>query len=156
MNQTFIDMLVAIKDPVAIEKAYNIMAAKRELLVGAAGKGVGKSKFQHTVMEPRPVPKTYSMTRIRELEAEEQKGDQLIRLKNTTKAMRRNGFHDGMVFKFFRNTPSGKVEVRHVRSGRHAIVDARFLESFTKKPWDGRSPTECNCPRCIFDRRNSF
>lgn len=50
MNNTFIKMLAAIEDPAAIERAYQMMAAKRYLLAQA-----GKPKFNHSYMEPRPI-----------------------------------------------------------------------------------------------------
>lgn len=112
MNQTFIDMLVAIKDPVAIEKAYNIMAAKRELLVVGAGKGVGKSAFQHSVMEPRPVPKTYSQESLEQEQSRQKElrerglplittGD-TVALKGATPSMQAQGFYNGQRFRIIR------------------------------------------------------
>ncbi|UTQ78158.1 hypothetical protein [Aeromonas phage JELG-KS1] len=151
MNQTFIDMLVAIKDPAAIERAYNIMAAKRELLMANA-----KPKFQHSVMAPRPIEKTYSQVRL-EQEEERPKGEPLLRLVRTSKKMRQDGFHDGMVFKFMENLSSGLVvKVCHVRSGKIAFLSPKLLETFYKKPWDGTSPTECNCAACRNFRLNNI
>ncbi|MGL5706966.1 MAG: hypothetical protein ACRDDF_01675 [Aeromonas sp.] len=63
MNNTFIKMLAAIEDPAAIERAYQMMAAKRELLARNAEKTrefnlrYGDEKgFKHSTMEPRPLP----------------------------------------------------------------------------------------------------
>lgn len=62
MNNTFIKMLAAIEDPAAIERAYQMMAAKRDLLARNAEKTCefnlryGDEKgFAHLVREPRPV-----------------------------------------------------------------------------------------------------
>ncbi|MGL5643164.1 MAG: hypothetical protein ACRCW3_00060 [Metamycoplasmataceae bacterium] len=144
MNQTFIDMLVAIKDPVAIEKAYNIMAAKRELL-----KADATPKFQHTFMEPRPVEKTYSQVRLEQEEAlRKPEGKSLLRLVNPTMRMERAGFHADMVFEFIK-MGDFRVICKHVRSGRIALLPPANVETFYKKPCDGRSPTECNCAGCI-------
>ncbi|MGL5706786.1 MAG: hypothetical protein ACRDDF_00755 [Aeromonas sp.] len=62
MNNTFIKMLAAIEDPAAVERAYQMMAAKRDLLARNAEKTrefnlrYGDEKgFKHSVMEPRPL-----------------------------------------------------------------------------------------------------
>ncbi|WVX92098.1 endolysin [Aeromonas phage phiA014S] len=62
MNNTFIKMLAAIEDPAAIERAYQMMAAKRDLLARNAENPrefnlrYGDEKgFKHSVMEPRPM-----------------------------------------------------------------------------------------------------
>ena len=112
MTQTFIDMLVAIKDPAAIEKAYNILAAKRELL--AAERNTVKTReFAHTFMEPKPI------------------GEELIRLKDCTTQMRRNGFHEGMVFRLKKAGSTNSV-LTHVRTGKLAIINNSYLESFRR------------------------
>ncbi|MGL5189981.1 MAG: hypothetical protein ACRC7S_10085 [Cetobacterium sp.] len=149
MNQTFIDMLVAIKDPAAIEKAYNIMAAKRALL--AQRKAEKTVKFAHTDMEPRPLfdTKCPDMVDLKRMTApvhegyklmpspmdiinhNHQKGEFLIRLKDVTPMMTKNGFYNGMVMKLLKSGYEAST-LRHVRSGRVAVIHNRHLESFFK------------------------
>lgn len=131
MNQTFIDMLVAIRDPVAIEKAYNILAAKRELV---ARNAATTREFAHTYMEPRPLPKTFgkslmdnlgvSGTELSDLPAKQQLSYSQVRLeheyerdqarsngivagdyveiKGASVQMHRSGFYNGQQFRVIR------------------------------------------------------
>ena len=123
MNQSFIAMLAAIESPEAIERGYQILAAKRSLL--ALHKAEKTVKFAHTYMEPRPLVDT-KCAAIADLK----------RLKDVTPAMARNGFHNGMVFRMVKGGHQTST-LRHVRSGRVATIHNRYLESFFKPAYQG-------------------
>lgn len=132
MTQTFIDMLVAIKDPAAIEKAYNILAAKRELL-----KVEDKPAFQHTSMEPRPIEKTYSQVRLEhEQEKERMRSNGImagdyVEIKGATPAMQRNGFSNGQQFRVIRKNrdlPDSHVIAKSRETGNFASINVAHLE----------------------------
>lgn len=164
MNKTFIDMLTAINEPEAIERAYQIMAAKRDLLAYDRNK-VKTREFAHTYMEPKPLttkpkhmvtaegssipkrpplqlpafklmPSLADIMRTRTV-----KGEHLIRLKDVTHDMKQRGFQNGMVFKLLKGGYD-KSSLRHVRSGRVAIISNVFLESFFKPTHPSQLPVE--------------
>lgn len=151
MNQTFIDVLVAIKDPVAREEAYNILAAKRELVARNAAK---TREFAHTYMEPRPLPKTfveslmdslgvssteladllakqqlsYSQVRLEQEEELERKrsngiliGD-YVEIKGANVQMQMNGFYNGQQFRVIRRNRD--------RPDTHVIAKSRDTGNF--------------------------
>lgn len=123
MTQTFIDMLVAIKDPVAIEKAYNILAAKRALFVVGAGKGVGKSTFQHSVMEPKPVSKP----KLKDYQID---GGDYVEIKGATPDMQAHGFYNGELFlvnRRYRYKPKTHVVATCCRTGLSAVIHVDYL-----------------------------
>lgn len=114
MNQTFIDMLIAIKDPVAVEKAYNIMAAKREMLATDAGKDVGKPVF------PAPPSRIYEI----------QAGD-AVELKGATTSMLAQGFYNGQLFHVVRRHsryPNEWVIAKCERTGALAPIKVDYVK----------------------------
>lgn len=134
MTQTFIDMLVAIKDPVAIEKAYNILAAKREMLLVDA-----KQKFQHSVMEPKPIQPTYSQFRL-EQEQEQAKGQarnngisagDYVEVKGVNRVMQLNGLCIGQQFRVIRRPnykPEQYVIAKSLYTGNLATIHVDYLK----------------------------
>ena len=141
MNKTFIDMLTAITEPEAIERAYQIMAAKRDLLAYDRSK-VKTIEFAHTYMEPKPLvtekkpPLELASFKLLPSLADIMhtlpvKGEYLIRLKGATPRMVAAGFQNGMVFKLLEGGYNESA-LRHVRSGKVARMNNNHLESFFK------------------------
>ena len=156
MNNTFIDMIAAIKDPAAIERAYTILSAKRALIEYNQEPVVLKKMNVFTAMEPRPIeskPKAKP----------EVKGRWLVRIKDTTAMMKSAGFQDGMVFEIVQNMHD-RAKIKHARSGRVAIVKSKYLESFFKPDWDGvRDDSKpqvktfgCHCEMCQMTCNNKI
>lgn len=149
--KTFIKMLAAVTNPVAIERGYQIFAAKRDLLNRQAEK---TTTFAHSYMEPRPLEtKCPDMVDLHHVttkskpadntEAGEYKlapslddvrryrlcgGKFVLRLRCATSDMVRCGFYTGQVFEMM-SVGYQRSKVRSLNRSKMAIINNKYLES---------------------------
>lgn len=149
--KSFIKMLSAVTNPVAIERGYQIFAAKRDLLARQSEKTV---KFAHSYMEPRPLetkcPDMVDLHHVTTtakpadtavageyklipsfadyLKYDTTKGQFVLRLRNVTPAMVESGFYRNQCFKLI-TAGYERSHVRKVNSHKKAIVKNQYLES---------------------------
>lgn len=149
--KTFIKMLAAVTDPAAIERGYQIMAAKRYLLARKAEKTTTSA---HSYTEPRPLetkcpdmvdlyhvtaaPKPADNTEAGEyklapssqevLRYNGKSGKFVLRLRCATADMIRCGFYTGQVFEMV-SVGYQRSKVRSLNRNKMAIVKNQYLES---------------------------
>lgn len=141
-HSTIVQMMAAITDPVVIERCYQIFAAKRALLASAEE----TRKFQHCVMEPKPVQKRYTEQgeaspgyKLLPSFAEASRymgknGKFVLRLHGVPAPVTSEGFRNGQLFAL-RNAGYERSSVKllsylsGIPSHRNAIIHNKHLES---------------------------
>lgn len=161
---TFIKMLAAITDPVAIERGYQIFAAKRDLLARNAEE---TTTFAHSYMEPRPLEtKCPDMVDLHHVTTAPKPADTaageyklapslddvrryrlcggkfVLRLRCVTADMIRCGFYTGQVFEMV-SVGYQRSKVRSLNRSKMAIVKNQYLESVFR--FNCGCTVECCC-----------
>lgn len=138
---TFIKMLVAITDPVAIERGYQILSAKRDLLDCHSGEAETST---HSYMEPKTLKRMTSMANPADTAAvvnhklapslkdtmlyDSRKGAFMLRLRGVTGGMVQSGFSNGDLFKLV-SMGYERSQVRSFGQNKPAIIKNQYLES---------------------------
>ena len=145
MLNTFTQMMAAVNDPVAIERGYQILSAKRDLIARQKEK---TRDFAHTYMEPRPLVETRcpDMAELARVKAESAgsfklmpsfdeacmtastKGEWLLEMHSGTAAMHELGFIDGSHWRLL-GTGYEYSSVANVKNGRKARIRNKYLKS---------------------------
>lgn len=113
MQNTFIQMMVSITDPVAIERGYQLLAAKRELLNANTGES-SEFKMAPSFYEAQMTAYT--------------KGEWLLELQNATPQMHTLGFINGSHWRLL-GAGYEYSAVQALNTGKKARIRNKYLKS---------------------------
>lgn len=130
MLNTFIQMMAAVNDPEAIERGYQILSAKRDLIARQKAK---TREFVHSYTEPRPLataPRSAAGLTPSFDEAMSKaytKGKWLLEIHGGTPQMHMLGFTNGSRWQL-RGEGSEYSSVAEVSTGRRARIRNKYLK----------------------------